>query len=124
MTLACNTQGDMTDDGQTYTYVYDAFGRLRQVYAKTHNTPLVSEYRYNNDSLRGGKGDATRMVEGKVGTGKVGMSRLVLGSRSPTTCPQVHRHCVPHSGHTFTFGPSKWWQAWHATPRRSSSLMR
>jgi len=45
-TIAYDKTGNQTDDGQHYTYVYDAFGRLRQV--KNRSTgALVAEYRYN-----------------------------------------------------------------------------
>jgi len=35
----------MTDDGQSYKFVYDVFGRLRQI--KDQSSNLVEEYRYN-----------------------------------------------------------------------------
>ena len=43
--------GNQTDDGETYTYVYDSFGRLRQVRNRS-TTDLVSEYRYNGLGFR------------------------------------------------------------------------
>ncbi|MCI0456510.1 MAG: RHS repeat protein, partial [Gemmataceae bacterium] len=45
-TLVHDKLGNLTDDGQHYEYVYDAFGRLRQV-KNTSNQNLVAEYRYN-----------------------------------------------------------------------------
>ncbi|RMH67694.1 MAG: hypothetical protein D6685_03195, partial [Bacteroidetes bacterium] len=50
-TLAYNKAGNQTDDGQHYTYVYDAFGRLRQVKNRS-TSALVSEYRYNGLGFR------------------------------------------------------------------------
>src|SRR5690606_29755538 len=43
--------GNQTDDGVTYTYVYDAFGRLRQVKNRSDGS-LVAEYRYNGLGFR------------------------------------------------------------------------
>ncbi len=45
-TLTYDKAGDMTDDGKDYTYVYDAFLRLRKVQNRS-NSALVAEYRYN-----------------------------------------------------------------------------
>ncbi len=36
----------MLDDGRNYEYVWDGFGRLRQV-KRTTDQALVAEYRYN-----------------------------------------------------------------------------
>lgn len=44
--LTYNKRGDMTDDGEHYEYVYDAFGRLRKI-NRTDNQNLVTEYHYN-----------------------------------------------------------------------------
>jgi len=38
--------GNLTDDGANYEYVYDAFGRLREV-NNTSNQNMVAEYKYN-----------------------------------------------------------------------------
>ena len=38
--------GNLTDDGQNYTYTWDAFGRLREIRNRT-TTDLVQELRYN-----------------------------------------------------------------------------
>jgi YD repeat-containing protein len=45
-TLSYDANGNMTDDGQSYTYVYDAFNRLRKVKNRS-NSNLLGEYRYN-----------------------------------------------------------------------------
>jgi YD repeat-containing protein len=44
--LAYDPAGNMTDDGEDYEYVWDAFGRLREV-RRTDNQALVAEYKYN-----------------------------------------------------------------------------
>ena len=43
--LVYNATGEMTDDGADWKYVYDAFGRLREL--KDQSGTLVTEYRYN-----------------------------------------------------------------------------
>jgi len=43
--------GAMRNDGQHYKYVWDAFGRLRQVLNRS-NDALVAEYRYNGLGFR------------------------------------------------------------------------
>lgn len=45
--LVYNLRGDLTDDDQHYTYKYDAFGRLREVWTTGGSPDLVAEYRYN-----------------------------------------------------------------------------
>jgi RHS repeat-associated protein len=45
-TLAYDAAGNMTDDGESYTYEWDAFCRLRKVRNRS-NSALVSEYWYN-----------------------------------------------------------------------------
>jgi len=45
-TLDYDTLGNLTDDGANYEYVYDAFGRLREI-NNTSNQNLVAEYKYN-----------------------------------------------------------------------------
>jgi hypothetical protein len=45
-TPAYDGNGGMTNDGKTYKYEYDAFGRMRKVRNRT-NDALVSEYKYN-----------------------------------------------------------------------------
>ncbi len=49
ITLAYDAAGNLTDDG-TYDYVYDAFGRLRQV--KNQSSQLVEENWYNGLGYR------------------------------------------------------------------------
>ena len=44
-TLAYDAAGNLTDDGQSYKYEYDAFYRLRKV--KNQSGTLLAEYRYN-----------------------------------------------------------------------------
>ncbi len=44
-TLAYDAAGNMTDDGEDYEYVYDAFYRLRQV--NNQSSTVLAEYRYN-----------------------------------------------------------------------------
>ncbi len=50
-TLAHDPVGNMTDDGTTYEYEYDVWGRLRKV-KRTDNQALVAEYRYNGLGYR------------------------------------------------------------------------
>ena len=45
-TLAYDGVGNLTDDGENYTYEWDAFGRLRKVKNRS-TSALVAEYRYN-----------------------------------------------------------------------------
>ncbi len=45
-TLAYDAAGNMLDDGRNYEYVWDGFGRLRQV-KKTTDQTLVAEYGYD-----------------------------------------------------------------------------
>ncbi len=48
--LAYDEVGNMIDDGEDYEYVWDVFGRLREVYVRNTSpakSDLVSEYRYN-----------------------------------------------------------------------------
>lgn len=49
-TLTYDAVGNLTDDGETYEYVYDAFGRLVQV--KNQSSNLVSQHRYNGLGYR------------------------------------------------------------------------
>ena len=44
---AYDAPGNMTDDGVNYTYVYDAFGRLKTVKTRGGSPTTVSEYTYN-----------------------------------------------------------------------------
>jgi RHS repeat-associated protein len=44
--LTYDANGSMTDDGKLYTYVYDAFNRLRKI-KNRGNSNLLAEYRYN-----------------------------------------------------------------------------
>lgn len=50
-TLAYDKNGNQIDDGKDYLYVYDGFGRLRQVKARPGGD-VVSEYRYNGLGFR------------------------------------------------------------------------
>ncbi len=50
-TLAYDKAGNQTDDGQHFTYTYDAWGRLVEVKKKTGGT-LVAKYRYNGLGFR------------------------------------------------------------------------
>jgi RHS repeat-associated protein len=50
-TLTYDTVGNLTDDGQSYEYVYDAFGRLVEV-QKTTDQSTVAEYGYNGLGFR------------------------------------------------------------------------
>jgi RHS repeat-associated protein len=49
-TLAYDGSGDLTDDGQSYKYEWDAFLRLRKI--KNQSNQLVAEYRYNGVGYR------------------------------------------------------------------------
>lgn len=50
-TLTYDAAGNLTDDGKDYKYIYNAWGRLRQV-KKTSNSALVAEYWYNGLKYR------------------------------------------------------------------------
>jgi RHS repeat-associated protein len=45
-TLVYDAVGNLTDDGETYKYVYDPFGRMRKILDRSDDS-LVAEYRYN-----------------------------------------------------------------------------
>ena len=45
-TLAYDEVGNLVDDGESYKYVYDPMGRLREVLARSDDS-LVAEYKYN-----------------------------------------------------------------------------
>ncbi|MBL9030839.1 MAG: RHS repeat-associated core domain-containing protein [Phycisphaerae bacterium] len=65
-TLAYDKTGNQTNDGKDYTYVYDAFGRMRQVKSRSESSP-VAEYRYNGLGFRIGwhyDADADKDVDG------------------------------------------------------------
>jgi RHS repeat-associated protein len=49
-TLAYDSKFGITDDGQSYKYVWDAFGRL--VTVKNQSAAVVAEYRYNGLGFR------------------------------------------------------------------------
>jgi len=49
---AYNKRGDMTDDGYEYTYVYDAFGRMRSISTRGPAARVIAEYRYNGLNQR------------------------------------------------------------------------
>jgi RHS repeat-associated protein len=49
-TLVHDAAGQLTDDGQSYKYVWDAFGRLMTV--KNQSNAVVAEYRYNGLGYR------------------------------------------------------------------------
>ena len=49
-TLAYDGPGNLTDDGESYKYEWDAFYRLRKVKNQSNN--LVAEYRYNGLGFR------------------------------------------------------------------------
>jgi RHS repeat-associated protein len=50
-TFTYDDNGNMTDDGQRYTYKWDAFGRLKEVRNRS-NSALVAEYKYNGLGYR------------------------------------------------------------------------
>ncbi|MEX2219388.1 MAG: RHS repeat-associated core domain-containing protein, partial [Phycisphaerales bacterium] len=50
--LSYNAVGGLSDDGVDYTYVYDAFGRLREVWTRGGSPALVVEHRYNGLGYR------------------------------------------------------------------------
>jgi RHS repeat-associated protein len=50
-TFTYDDNGNMTDDGQSYTYKWDAFGRLKEVRNRS-NSALVAEYKYNGLGYR------------------------------------------------------------------------
>jgi len=49
-TLTYDDDGQLTDDGQSYKYVYDAFGRIRQV--KNQSNTVIADYTYNGLGYR------------------------------------------------------------------------
>ncbi len=72
LTLTYDAVGNLTDDGQDYTYVYDPFGRLRQVKNRATPFALVAEFTYNALGFRTGwhyDVDADGTVEAPGGTG-------------------------------------------------------
>ncbi len=52
-TFGYDKVGNETDDGEDYTYVYDPWGRVRQVKNRS-NSNLVAEYRYNGLGFKTG----------------------------------------------------------------------
>ncbi|MCC7389448.1 MAG: hypothetical protein IT431_11835 [Phycisphaerales bacterium] len=52
VTLGYDDLGNLTDDGESYRYVYDIWGRLRKVLDRSDN--LVAEYSYNGLGHRTG----------------------------------------------------------------------
>ncbi|MBC7819666.1 MAG: hypothetical protein IAG10_22520, partial [Planctomycetaceae bacterium] len=46
-TQAHDAVGNMTDDGQSYKFIYDVFGRLRKITDRAGSPNLIEEYRYN-----------------------------------------------------------------------------
>ncbi|MFO0836553.1 MAG: RHS repeat-associated core domain-containing protein [Phycisphaerales bacterium] len=65
-TLTHDAVGDLTDDGKDYSYVSDAFGRLRTV-KNRGNSAVVAEYTYNGLNMRIGwhyDADADADVDG------------------------------------------------------------
>lgn len=53
-TRSYNDRGDLTDDGENYTYTYDVLGRLVEIRNRTTND-LLSQYRYNGLGYRTGE---------------------------------------------------------------------
>ncbi len=52
-TLAKNEVGAITDDGESYEYVWDPFGRLRRINTRgPGQSLLVAEYKYNGHGFR------------------------------------------------------------------------
>ena len=51
-TLGHDAAGNMTDDGENHEYVYDAWGRLKQVKRTLTPFATVTEYRYNGLGYR------------------------------------------------------------------------
>ncbi|MGD9789023.1 MAG: hypothetical protein AB7Q00_07955 [Phycisphaerales bacterium] len=49
-TLAHDAAGNLTDDGKSYKYVYDAFGRLMEV--KNQSNTTIEKFRYNGLGFR------------------------------------------------------------------------
>jgi len=50
-TLTHDAVGNLTDDGQTWKYVYDAFGRLKEL-RKRSDDSLLAEYTYYGNNFR------------------------------------------------------------------------
>ncbi|MFO0895473.1 MAG: RHS repeat-associated core domain-containing protein [Phycisphaerales bacterium] len=50
-TLTHDAVGNLTDDGQTWKYTYDAFGRLKEL-RKRSDDSLLAEYTYYGNNLR------------------------------------------------------------------------
>jgi RHS repeat-associated protein len=53
-TFAYDAVGNQTDDGKSYTYKYDVWGRLKEVWTRGGGAVLKSEYRYNGLGHRTG----------------------------------------------------------------------
>lgn len=53
-TRSYNDRGDLTDDGENYTYTYDVLGRLVEIRNRTTND-LLSQYKYNGLGYRTGE---------------------------------------------------------------------
>lgn len=51
-TYAYDAVGNQTDDGKDYTYKYDVWGRLREVWTRGMSPVLKSEFRYNGLGYR------------------------------------------------------------------------
>ncbi|MBX3377511.1 MAG: hypothetical protein KF678_10975 [Phycisphaeraceae bacterium] len=71
-TYAYDAVGNMTDDGKDYTYTYDVWGRLREVWTRGGSPVLKSEFRYNGLGFRiGWHYDVTRSGGGMAPDGVV-----------------------------------------------------
>ena len=57
--LAYDANGNMIDDGEHYTYTYDAWSRLVAVHTTGGSPALVAEYRYNGLGQRISESDGT-----------------------------------------------------------------
>jgi len=53
-TLTHDAAGNLTDDGKDYTYVYDAWNRLRQIKNRS-TSAVVSEHQYYGNGFRAGE---------------------------------------------------------------------
>lgn len=92
-TLTYNKRGDLTDDGENYTYVYDAFGRLKAVKNRSSGN-TVTEYTYNGLNQRiGSRYDSN--ADGSVNSSDLWFNfqydhrwRMVATYRSTDTSPK------------------------------------
>lgn len=78
-TRAYNGRGDLTDDGENYTYTYDVLGRLVEIRNRTTND-LLSQYKYNGLGYRTGERIDSNS-DGVIGVGETDWRYFVYDAR-------------------------------------------